>query len=112
MLLNLGPNDVLLVPNLFWQLSHHFSELEGKSFANGTLKGQPIVVAQQDILFRLDRSGAELKSESRMGVMMGPRHFILDHPFLIYMTQRGSQTPFLAMWIDNAELLSKWQSRR
>jgi len=60
----IGPNDVLLVPDLFWQISHRFSEVEGKAFANPKLKGQRLDIAQQDILFRLDRSGAALKSES------------------------------------------------
>jgi hypothetical protein len=108
----IGPNDTLLVPNLFWKLSNHFSELEGKTFANTKLKGQRLDVAQQDILFRLDRSGAELKSESKMYCLPIPTHFVLDRPFLVYMSQRGSKTPYLALWIDNAELLSQWPERR
>jgi hypothetical protein len=105
----IGPNDVLLVPDMLWRLSHRFAELEGKRFTNGKLKDQRIDVAQQDIFFRLDRSGAELASESKMEVKPIPTHFIFDRPFLIYMTQRGSITPYLALWVDNAELLSQWQ---
>jgi hypothetical protein len=104
-----GPNDVLLVPNLFWQLSHHFSELEGKKFTNAKLKGQQLDVAQQDILFRLDRSGAELKSESKMLCSPIPTYFVLDRPYLIFLRQRGAQAPYFAMWVDNSELLSNWQ---
>ncbi len=106
-----GPNDVLLVPHLLWQITHHFSELEGKSFANAKLKGQRLDVAQQDILFRLDRSGAELKSESKMYCLPVPTHFVLDRPFLIYMSQRGSKAPYFALWVDNAELLTKWPAQ-
>ena len=104
-----GPTDVLLVPDLFWQLSHHFAELEGKRFTNAKLKGQRLDVAQQDILFRLNRSGAELKSKAEMYATGITTHFTLDRPFLIYMCQRGAKTPYFALWVDNAELLNKWQ---
>ena len=104
-----GPNDVLLVPDVSLLLSHHFSELEGKTFTNAKLKGQRLDIAQQDILFRLDRSGAELKSESKSICRPSPSHYVVDSPFLIYVSQRGSRTPFFALWIDNAEVLSKWE---
>lgn len=106
-----GPNDVLLVPDMLWQISHHFSELEGKKFGNSQLKGLRMDVAQQDILFRLDRSGAELKSESKSYCLPTPTHFVLDRPFLIYMSQRGSTMPYFALWVDNAEMLTRWQTK-
>jgi|SRR6185295_1891294 len=104
----LGPNDVLLVPDFFWQISHRFSDLEGKGFKNCNLNGQRLDVAQQDILFRLDRSGAELKSESTMLMLSAGTNFVLDRPFLIYMKARGATAPYFAMWVDNAELLTPW----
>ena len=104
----IGPNDVLLVPDLFWQISHRYSELEGRSFLNPSLKGQRLDIAQQDILFRLDRSGAELKSESKMYCAPVPTYFVLDRPFLICMKKRGAVMPYFAMWVDNAELLTPW----
>ena len=106
---SIGPNDVLLVPDLFWQISHHFSDLEGKRFLNAPLKDQRLDVAQQDILFRLDRSGAELKSESKMMCNPVPKYFVLDRPFLIYMKNRNAGEPYFAMWVDNAELLTLWK---
>lgn len=105
----IGPNDVLLVPDFFWQISHRFSELEGRAFLNPNLKGLPLDVARQDILFRLDRSGAELKSESKIAVRPIPTHFVLDRPFLIFMRKRGAAQPYFAMWVDNAELLTPWK---
>ncbi len=105
---NIGPNDVLLVPDLFWEISHHLSNLEGKQFLNDPLKGQRLDVAQQDILFRLDRSGAELKSESKMFCAPIPTYFVLDRPFLIYMKNRNAEEPYFTMWVDNAELLTPW----
>lgn len=104
----IGPNDVLLVPDLFWQVSHRFSELEGRAFLNPTLEGQCLDVAQQDILFRLDRSGAELKSESKDYCLPIPTYFVLDRPFLICMRKRGAPMPYFVMWVDNGELLTPW----
>ena len=100
--------DSLIVPDLHWALSHRFPELEGKIFASGKLKGQRMDVAQQDIVFRLGKSGAALRSESKMAAEGIPSRFVLDRPFLIYMKQRGAVTPYFVMWVENAELLSLW----
>jgi hypothetical protein len=104
----IGINDVLLVPDIFWRLSHRFAGLEGRRFGNKRLDGQRIDVAQQDILFRLDRSGAELASEAKTYMLPEPTHFTFDRPFLVYMKKRGEKMPYFAMWVDNAELLRKW----
>ena len=63
-----GIRDVLLVPNLNWEVRHHFSELEGsdKRLLNAGFSGYRIAKALQTIRFKLDRSGAELSSESQM----------------------------------------------
>jgi len=101
-------HDSLLVPDFHWFVSHRFSELEGRGFGNQKLKGQRLDVARQDILFRLDKNGAELKAEARMNMTSQPKALYLDRPFLIYMKTRGAQTPFFVMWIDNAELMNPW----
>lgn len=102
-----GINDVLLVPNMFWQVTHHFEEIEGKFLGNLGYQTYWFKEAMQMIQFRLDRSGAELKSEAKIPVAPVPKHFIVDGPFLIYMKKRGAKYPFFVMWVDNAELLSK-----
>jgi len=104
----LGPNDVLLVPDIVWRISHRFAELEGQEFTNAKLKGQRIDVAQQDIQFRLDRSGAQLKSEAKIYMKPAPTYYVFDRPFILYMKQRGAQIPYFVMWVENAELLNKW----
>ncbi len=103
-----GPNDVLLVPNLFWKIVHDYAELEGNHLENDKFKGYPIEKARQVIQFRLDRSGAELKSESKMYCLPMPTYFVFDRPFLIYMKKRGAEYPYFVMWIDNAELLEQY----
>jgi hypothetical protein len=104
----LGPNDTLLVPNIFWKITHHFKELEEKNLANPRFDGTPIMAAYQTIQFRLDRTGAMLKSEARIAVGAIPRDFICDRPFLIYLKKRDAEHPFFVMWVDNAELLTKF----
>ena len=108
----IGPNDVLLVPDIVWRISHRFAEIEGREFTNSTLKGQKIDVAQQDIRFRLDRSGAELKSEAKTYMLPVPTFYAFDRPFLLYMTKRGARMPYLVVWIENSELFKRWPPSR
>ncbi len=104
-----GIRDVLLVPNLNWEMRHHFAELEGsdKRLLNAGFTGYHIAKAMQTIHFRLDRSGAELASEVQMPCKPMATHFVCDRPFLIVVKKRGAERPFFVMWVDNAELLSK-----
>jgi len=101
----MGVNDVLLVPDVFYNISHHFAELERRNFSNAALKGQRMDIAQQDILFRLDRNGAELKSEAKQYMAPMAKYYVFDRPFLIIMKKRGAERPYFVMWVDNAELL-------
>lgn len=104
-----GIRDVLLVPNLNWEVRHHFAELEGsdKRFLNAGFKEYYIAKAMQTIRFRLDRSGAELASEAQVFCKPLATHYLCDRPFLIVAKKRGAERPFFVMWVDNAELLSK-----
>jgi len=106
-----GARDVLLVPNLNWEIRHHFSELEGddKPFLNPGFTGYHFALAAQTIRFKLDRSGAELASEFKAYVKPMATHYVFDRPFLIYIKKRGRDRPFFVLWVDNAELLSKPQ---
>lgn len=104
-------SDVLLIPNTHWKIDHHFSELEGadKLLLNPGFEGYWIERARQAIDFKLDRSGAELISETKVMAEAMPQYFLFDRPFLIYMKERGAEHPFFVMWVDNAELLCKYQ---
>lgn len=104
----LGPRDVLFVPDMVWRITHRFAGLEGQEFTNAELKGQRIDVARQDIQFRLNRSGAELRSESKMYCKPMPTYYVFDRPFLLYMKKRDAEMPYFVMWVENAELLNRW----
>ena len=106
----LGPEDILLVPTIKLRVQHHFRELEGedKIVNNAALANTYIGTALQAIEFELDRKGARLASEA---VLLfdngGPHLYLFDQPFLIVMKKRGAAHPFLVLWVDNAELLSR-----
>jgi len=106
---NFGSNDVLLVPDIVWRISHRFTELEGKIITNSDLKGRRIDVARQDTEFLLNRSGVELKSESKTYELPIATYYIFNRPFLLFMKKRGAEMPYFVMWVENAELLNKWQ---
>ena len=105
----LGSNDVLLVPNMNWMIDHRFSELEGPehSFKNTGFEGNYVDTAAQMIRFQLDRCGAELASEAKLHAKSTRMFLIFNRPFLLFMRKRGQEQPFFAVWVDNAELLSK-----
>ncbi len=100
--------DELLVPDMVWAIQHDFTELIGQRFTNPSLFGRRIDIARQDIYFRLDRTGAELRSESKVVAMCKSARYIFNRPFLLCMRKRGAEEPYFVMWVDNAELLKGW----
>jgi len=69
-----------------------------------------IFKALQNIRFRLDEKGAELKSEAilRGGCAGGPeskRIMVFDRPFLLMLRMKGRPTPYFAMWVGHPEIL-------
>jgi hypothetical protein len=105
---NLAGPVLLLIPNLDWDISHHFTELEGidKSIHNSGFEEYWCQEAIQMIRFKLDRSGAELKSESVTKIVTSTgRRYVFDQPFLISIRKRENEQPFFVMWVANSELL-------
>jgi hypothetical protein len=108
---DLTPRDVVLVPNMNWAVDHRFTELEGpdKRFLDRGFQGYYFDTVRQTIRFKLDRSGAELASESKAYMKPSQTFYVFNRPFLIYIKKRDADQPFFVMWVDNAELLSKPQ---
>lgn len=105
----LGVNDILMVPEMFWEIDHRFEDLLWKVVSNAD-PPMPIVEARQGIKFRLDQYGAMLESEATFMIAATPRYFRFNRPFFVYMKKRDCERPFFVMWVDNAELLTKKQS--
>jgi hypothetical protein len=67
------------------------------------------------VRFLLNESGARLESEVELGYLNGhtppppprPRMFVLDRPFLLYLKERTTEQPYLAIWVANAELMER-----
>lgn len=112
--LEFGPRDVLLVPNMSWRITHHFRELEGreKLLLNRGFDGLWLETAMQTIEFTLDRGGAELASEGKVLFEPIPRHYVFDRPFLVCLKKRGAEQPFFVLWVENAELLTRFSAGR
>jgi hypothetical protein len=106
-----GPHDTLQVPAMDWHFDHRFRELEGrdKVLLNPSLQGLYVDTARQRVRFRLYRSGAEMEAEAHLKAKSaGPlEYYGFNQPFLLCMQKRGANQPFLVLWVDNAELLSR-----
>lgn len=101
---------MLSVPNIYWDIEHHFNELEGqdKRFINKGFEGIYLDAAIQKTRFKLDRKGAEVSSEAAGWLgEIGNKNLAFNRPFLIFMKKRGAKYPFLVVWVDNSELLCK-----
>jgi hypothetical protein len=108
--------DVMLVPEMAWRVQHQFGELVGLTVQSGPLQDSTVKSATQSIDFRLDRSGAELRSEAEISIAAAAnshaRSYIINRPYLLVMRLRTSQRPFFVAWIENDELLRPFNPRR
>jgi hypothetical protein len=103
--------EVLRIPKIDLDVQHRYSELLHKLWLNEGFEEYRLSKAVQAIKFKLNEKGAELSSEAGMvaylGVAQEPRKFIFDKPFLLCLKEREARYPYLAIWIDNSELLVK-----
>jgi hypothetical protein len=109
----LTAGEVFVVPVLNLDLLRRYDELNGHRITTlGPLHGEPTFLCQ-NICFRLDERGAILKSTSGAAACKegaSPRQLIFDKPFLILLERcgaSGKRTPYLALWVDNPELLTR-----
>lgn len=102
-------NDLLAIPNIAATQSMRFSQIEGRK-----LKGSVKILrlAWQTIDFRMDEKGAKLRSEAAVSFGCSaspditPRLMVLNPPFALIMTRKGSPKPYFIAWFANADLLT------
>ncbi len=101
--------DTLQIPKLNFDIYHKYSELLGKFLLNEGFDGYYFREAWQKIRFRLSERGAVLRSEAELEEETAevPRSFVLDRPFLLYLKEKTGKYPYLAIWVDNPEILLK-----
>ena len=68
----------------------------------------PLERAEQWIEFRLDNTGAKLKSEAHLDFKKSGNEYRFEGPFVILMRKRGETRPFFVLRIENDELLEPW----
>ena len=70
----------------------------------------PLMLAAQQIRFRLDETGALLSSEGATARVAPKRDIVAWKPFLVLVERDGSDHPYFALWVDNAELLVPFEA--
>ncbi|NQT85065.1 hypothetical protein HQ563_18765 [bacterium] len=106
---SLDYNDALQMPKLDFDIFHSYSELLGKDLLNEGFTTYYIAKARQDIRFRLNEKGAMLKSQAEIQVESASmNNLVFDSPFLLYLKEKQSKYPYLAVWVDNPEILLKY----
>lgn len=109
----LVPGEPFAMPNVAFFIERNFEELERRAITHPEI-GLRLAIAKQLIKFQLDESGAKLEAAAEIVAESGttgpprppdPRRFLMDRPFLLALHERGTETPYLVLWIDNAELM-------
>ncbi len=113
----LGKGDVLAVPVINCKITNNFTELCDKSFTSGKNTQDSIEIAYQDLLFKMDESGATVRSSAYSDTFMGstqnafPRRFIFDKPFMLTLWKNGADFPYLAIWIATTDIMIPAENR-
>lgn len=102
-------NDVLKIPKFSFKVKYNYSELEEGRILNDGFSDYQIVEAMQDIDFVLDERGSRLQLKASLyaakGIKMS-RKLVFDRPFLLYMKEKEAKYPYLAIWVENTELMA------
>jgi hypothetical protein len=106
----LTSSQSLMIPIFDFNIKHSFTNLIGKDFLNEGWTDWFISDAVQWIRFKMDEKGVILKSEAKIEMTLGmSQSFRFTPPFLVYLKRKDGKFPYFAMWVDNAELMSKFQ---
>ncbi|WP_417351285.1 hypothetical protein [Flavobacterium alkalisoli] len=109
--------DQLVIPKIYFNLKSNYPDITNNKF---TLTGQTelynVEEVYQRISFQLDENGAIVESEAEIvatteemepGEKIVPKKMLINKPFLLLLKRRDSKNPYLAVWIENTELLVK-----
>ncbi|MBX7166301.1 MAG: hypothetical protein K1X74_08115 [Pirellulales bacterium] len=103
--------EVLAVPVVQCGAQRSYDELCHLPAVDSPALQPGLMVASQTIRFRLDETGAALESEGDGAIAAAvpekPRQFICDGPFLLMLRTARDRPPYLAIWIENTELLAR-----
>ncbi len=99
--------ETLSIPVLDVDVSRQYSELCNRALIvdNPDLNGAAFAGVMQRIAFRLDETGATLESHAAFVSTAPPRQLVFNKPFLILLMHAQAASPYLAVWVDNADVL-------
>jgi hypothetical protein len=105
-------DEPLSVPVVSLFVLQSYAELQ-RPIRNQQVAGLWIASAAQLIRFQLDESGVILDTESGGVISLDdservrpkPRRFVFDRPFLVLLRQSDTDEPYLAIWVENDEIL-------
>lgn len=105
--------DILKIPMLGFSINKDYKELENKPIANKGFQDYALASVIQRVDFTLTEKGAQLKSKAEIGMVKSarlpekPKKLIFDKPFLVYMKEKDSKSPYFVMWVDNSDIMMK-----
>ena len=119
---SLSNGDVLGIPLVDLSVSDDFRQLSNRFMLNKGFEEVLMEVVYQDVKFRMDETGATVKSTSYIYEALGPpppppprsskpRKFIFDKPFLLTMWRRHAPQPYLAVWVASPDVLLPFSRR-
>lgn len=116
---NLAQGDVLAVPVIDLNVATNFTTLCDTPFLNRGFTAMWLSRVYQDVSFRMDESGATLKSTAYGATFMGeppprprPHRYVFDRPFLLTVWRHGAQQPYLALWVQAPDVLVPYLQKR
>jgi hypothetical protein len=107
------PDDDFAMPVINFNIENEYQQLIGnKVFADE--KTFVLTQAEQQIALVLNEKGAEAESKAEVALskseepeeeLSKPKRLYLNKPFLLVLKKQDSQYPYLAIWIENTELM-------
>ena len=114
----LWSDDEVVIPDIDFDISTTFKKLIGNTFHANSLDYE-ILQAWQRTAFKLNETGAEIKSEAKVTVWCNsieeeeevmeptPKKMIFDKPFFLMLRRTDAQHPYFVLHAVNAELMVK-----
>ncbi len=119
LLSSLGQGDLLAIPVLNLNVATNFDQVCGRRLTNPGFQHTFLQRAYQDVQFKMDESGAKVRSTAYASGGFGgppppssmPRQFLFDRPFLLSLWREKADTPYLAVWLASTDLMLPFKAK-
>lgn len=103
--------DTLIIPAVNFFVSRDYQEMIGQELLNPRLPNVFISDMKDEVRFSMNHKGVEFVAEARIVVSRSafpppPKRIVFDQPFLIVLKQSDQQLPYLAVGVNNTDILS------